>query len=63
MNEPTQATPSQLLGPVPAQFGFFRSSRNEEGAGQRNFKPPEGAELKRGGEGGESESEGSPEPL
>lgn len=37
--------------------------RNEEGAGQRNFKPPEGGELKRGGEGGESESEGSPEPL
>lgn len=63
MNEPTRQAPLRLPGPVHALFGISSWRWNWERAGQRNFKLPEGQEQRGGGEGGESESEVSWEPL
>lgn len=63
MNEPTTPAPSRLpSGPSSHPVWLLPSGWRGEGAGQRNFKPPEGEELKRGGEGGKAKVKGAGSP-
>ena len=62
MKAPSKEAPSPPSGPSSRPIWFLQVVLEWEGAGLRNFKPPEGPEQKRGGGGG-SESEGNESPC